>query len=245
MPDLPFFWASQIDTELGYWDTPWAIYYYRYELESLPAMIDNIHEEIILADLWTKLRNGGHTWPPYALNARGGTSEPEPHMFIDFKVFNEQTERLPPILLLESVRDHYGGRNKAAAQILNQDRTTELASLDHWFSQAAKTDSISNGVLNIIQYAPAIIHDVYIRFRYEILQLRHLDKEREKGDVRIRKLAEEISDSLYQVRHSEVEHYFIWVVLLRAVKVMQCVKDGADTWAAQKIFSDDLLVYFT
>jgi hypothetical protein len=50
-------------------------------------------------------------------------------MLIDFTVFHGETEKLPPILLLETVRDRREGRNKAAAQVLNQGRTIELASL--------------------------------------------------------------------------------------------------------------------
>ena len=50
-------------------------------------------------------------------------------MLIDFTVFHGETEKLPPILLLESVRDRHEGRNKAAAQVFNQGRTIELASL--------------------------------------------------------------------------------------------------------------------
>jgi hypothetical protein len=50
-------------------------------------------------------------------------------MLIDFTVFHGETEKLPLILLLESVRDRHEGRNKAAAQVFNQGRTIELASL--------------------------------------------------------------------------------------------------------------------
>jgi len=78
--------------------------------------VQNIRGEIVLTDLWTKLQNGGHAWLPYALNGRGGVLDSEPHMLIDFTVFHGETEKLQPILLLESVRDRREGRNTAAAQ---------------------------------------------------------------------------------------------------------------------------------
>jgi hypothetical protein len=91
--------------------------------------VKNIRGEIVLTNLSTKLRNGGHAWLPYALNGRGGVLDSEPHMLIDFTVFHGETEMFTPILLLESVRDRREGRNKAAAQVFDQGRTIELAFL--------------------------------------------------------------------------------------------------------------------
>jgi hypothetical protein len=270
---LTFFWASQIDVENGYWATPWKNYFREHLLEGLSTMVDvgfagirqsitlkdpersfagdmsheiryvTVRDEIILGDLSNHLRRGGHTWPPYAVNARGGILKPEPHQRIKFVTFDEATESLPPLLLLRSVLEVHESKDRVASQALALDRTIELASLDHWLSWAAKTRSIQDGELNLQQHTPTIIEDIWRRFATDFMDIRH--SRRDTGDEGIIDLAESISKSLLEVKHSPAEHYFIWVAFLRTVKVLQCISEGTDTFDVQNDLEEDLLVYLT
>ncbi len=274
---LSFFWASQIDIQYGFWATPWQQYYLEFCLEALQTMTEvvfaglahtvsfteskisvsermsheilfcKVREEVILADLMIRPRGGGHTWPLYAINARGGTLDPEPHLLIEFSSFVQKSERLLPVLLLQSVRDPQSGMHDRSLrpEIIGRDCTIELASIDHWLSRAAQTRSISQGRLNLLVSTPRIIEDIWNHFTYHFMWLRHSEHEREGGNHHIRDLAILISDWLFGTPHSDVEHYFIWIALLRTIKVVQCIKGGPDTKDACDFFEDDVLVYFT
>jgi hypothetical protein len=268
---MTFYWASQLDVEHGYWATPWPDLYYDGCRESLATMIEvafaglrrcielqdphlssstqlnhefrhtKLRDEIVLADLWNKLRKGGHTWPPYAINARGGTLDPHPHQIIKFAVFEHEDDFLPPIFMLRPIREACETEREGFAHTISQDETIEIAYLDYWLSWAAKTASIASGSLNVLKYAPAIVEDMYNLFMMHGRDIRY--SQREEGDEKIRSVAFSISRSLSEVQHTLAEEYFIWVAFLRTVKVVRRIVQGTDTDHVQKILQEDTLVY--
>lgn len=152
-PQLTFYWASQIDIQLGCWATPWQGGMFSGCIDALDMMVDmglaglsetarltqpkvnwpavDSHEiiyaefphAVILRDLWVYLREGQHTWPPYAINARGGVRGLATHLLVQHSAFRDD-ERLPQLTFLNSV--HKAGMSTAetstAPQVLERDR---------------------------------------------------------------------------------------------------------------------------
>ncbi|QYT02235.1 hypothetical protein H0G86_009241 [Trichoderma simmonsii] len=273
-PQLTFYWASQIDIELGCWATPWRGGIFVGCIDALGMMVDIglaglsqaarlaqskadqtavdsdeiVYAEfpgpIILGDLWLHLREGEHTWPPYAINARGGVRGLATHSLVQHSAFRDD-ERLPQLTLLSSV--HKAGMSTAetstASQVLERDRILELASIDFWLSHAAATNSISKGKSNLILNTPAIVEEIWLEFYDEIMQTREELWNPGGGDMHVRNLANSILDFLCDFLGSPAEIYFVWVAFLRAVKVMECVANGPSTYRAFHIFRNDILVY--
>ncbi|KAK4443618.1 hypothetical protein QBC34DRAFT_416673 [Podospora aff. communis PSN243] len=290
-PVLSFFWASQLDIQLGYWATPWSYGMYSSCCRALPMMADmaleglkrtarkaqskktaksktqpgkeapppaaaeikeiihvDFHSSVVLDDLWVRLRNGDHTWPPYAINARGGgladmvpvSSAP----LITFSAFADEGEKLPPLTLLRSVHD---ARLTASAagkpKTLLRDRILELACIDLWLAHAAVTESIDEGERNLVSNAAAVVEEIWLEFGYAIMDTRDEQWSRDGGDWAVRRLAKRICEHLSEELSSPAEVYFAWVAFLRAVKVLECINDGPDRWRALSSFEDDLLVY--
>ncbi|KAL7786856.1 hypothetical protein V8C43DRAFT_289633, partial [Trichoderma afarasin] len=268
-PQLTFYWASQIDIELGCWATPW-----QRGMDALDMMVDiglaglsqtarlaqpkanrpavdsneiiyaEFPDPVILGDLWIHLREGEHTWPPYAINARGGVRGLATHSLVQHSAFRDD-ERLPQLTLLSSV--HKSGMSTAGtstvSQNLERDRILELASIDFWLSHAAATNSISKGKSNLVINTPAIVEEIWLKFSQEIMDTRKELWNPGGGDMPVRKLANHISDFLSDFLGSPAEIYFVWVAFLRAVKVMECVANGPQTFPALHIFENDILVY--
>ncbi|KAK3295116.1 uncharacterized protein B0H64DRAFT_138505 [Chaetomium fimeti] len=296
-PVLPFFWASQIDIELGYWATPWARGLYTSCLNALPMMVDvaliglsytlasaNItsattttttnntttttpkakakqprstilKNEVIytsfpdqgvfrLDDLWQRLRAGEHTWPPYAINARGGVTGLEPTTLTKFAAFGENAP-LPPLALLQSVHDaaHSPDKGGVSKPLLARDRLVELASLDLWLSCAADTPALAEGEGNLVSNAPAVVEELWLDLGSDIMRTREERWSRDGGDYAVRQLAKRMTAWIERVVRSPAERYFVWVAFLRAVKVMECVQDGPSTYEALGMFKNDILVY--
>ncbi|KAK4085170.1 uncharacterized protein Triagg1_160 [Trichoderma aggressivum f. europaeum] len=275
-PKLTFYWASQIDIELGCWATPWGGGWYNFGIDVLGMLVDiglaglsqtvrlaqpkanrsavdsNSNEIIyaefpgplILEDLWLHLREGQHTWPPYAINARGGVRGLATHSLVRHSAFKED-ERLPQLTLLNSVHKARMStvETSTASQVLERHRILELASIDFWLSCAATTDSISKGKSNLIIITPAIVEETWVRFFDEIMDTRKELWNLGSGDMHARRLANSISDFLSDFLGSPAELYFVWVAFLRAVKVMECVANGPCTEPALDIFANDVLVY--
>lgn len=270
-PLLTFYWASQIDIELGCWATPWERGLFSSCIDALGMMVDiglaglsqtarwaqpkakrpavNSNEilyaefpgSMILEDLWLHLREGQHTWPPYAINARGGVRGLATHLLVQHPAFRDD-ERLPQLTLLNSVHMSTA-RTSMVSQNLERDRILELASIDFWLSQAAATNSISEGKSNLIINTPAIVEEIWLDFCDEIMQTREERWNPSGGDMHVRKLAKSISDFLCDFLGSPAENYFVWVAFLRAVKVMECVANGPRTFPALDMFENDILVY--
>ncbi|KAK0620582.1 hypothetical protein B0T14DRAFT_234406 [Immersiella caudata] len=294
-PVLSFFWASQLDVELGYWATPWSEGMYSSCCSALPMMVDmaleglkrtarkanvkktadsknkhqppgknstndasaeskpeeivyaDFHSSVVLDDLWVCLRNGDHTWPPYAINARGGglvdmvpaSSTP----LINFSAFRDEEEKLPPLTLLRSVHDARLAGSKSKPKTLLRDRILELASIDLWLAHASVTESIDEGETNLVSNAAAMAEEIWLEFGYAIMDTRDESWSRDGGDWAVRALAKRICEHLSRELSSPAEVYFAWVAFLRAVKVLQCIDDGPDTSTALRSFEDDLLVY--
>ncbi|KAF3076385.1 hypothetical protein CFAM422_001472 [Trichoderma lentiforme] len=187
-PLLTFYWASQIDIELGCWATPWEKGLYSSCIDALGMMVDiglaglsetarlaqpKVNRDsneilyaefpgpVILEDLWLHLREGQHTWPPYATNARGGVRGLATHSLIQHSAFRDD-ERLPQLTLLNSVHKARmsTAKTSTASQNLERDRILELASIDFWLSHAAATNSISEGKSNLIINTPAIVEEI-------------------------------------------------------------------------------------
>lgn len=302
-PVLPFFWASQIDIELGYWATPWERGLYTSCLDSLPMMVDValhglsytllptpttttnhttttttpapkpkkqhpprstlLQNKVIyttfpdqglfrLDDLWQRLRAGEHTWPPYAINARGGITDLEPTTLVPFPAFGEgegegEGAHLPPLALLQSVRDAAGSKANgfpSSRQTLARDRLLELASLDLWLARAARTHAVAEGEGNLVSNAPAIVEEMWLDFGHEIMRTREERWSRDGGDWAVRQLAKRMTAWLARtLGGSRGEQFFVWVAFMRAVKVMECVQDGPSTYEALGLFRNDILVY--
>ncbi|KAM6485990.1 hypothetical protein HDV62DRAFT_265017 [Trichoderma sp. SZMC 28011] len=273
-PMLTFYWASQIDIELGCWATPWERGLYTSCIDALGMMVDvgfaglshsarsaqpkanrpavdsndilyaEFPGSMILEDLWLHLREGKHTWPPYAENARGGVRGLATHSLVQHSAFRDD-ERLPQLTLLSSVHKARmsTAETNTASQVLERDRILELASIDFWLSHAAATNSISEGKSNLIINTPAIVEEIWLEFCDEIMQTREERWNPSGGDMHLRKLAESISDFLCGFLASPAENYFVWVAFLRAVKVMECVSNGPRTFPALDMFENDILVY--
>ncbi|KAK4070591.1 hypothetical protein Trihar35433_5058 [Trichoderma harzianum] len=274
-PQLTFYWASQIDIELGCWATPWERGIYNSCINALGMMVDTglaglsetarlaqpkanqtavdskeiLYAEfpgpIILEDLWLHLREGEHTWPPYAINARGGVRGLATHSLVQHPVFRDD-ERLPQLTLLNSVRKARmmsTAETSTASQVLERDRVLELASIDFWLSHAAATNSISKGKSDLIINTPAIVEEIWLEFCDEIMRIQEKGWNPSGGDMHVRKLANSISDFISDFLGSPAEIYFVWVAFLRAVKVMECVANGPRTYPALDIFKNDILVY--
>lgn len=285
-PVLSFFWASQIDVELGCWATPWAAGLFSECKKSLGMMVDlalaglshalretgdgdgagrappplagkvayvefpdgGVHG---LDDLWRRLRAGEHTWPPHAINARGGVADPgPPGVLADFSAFG-QGVKLPPLALLASVRD---ARRTTAGehgrQNLARDRILELASIDLWLSRAvaaaeaaAATGYISN---LLVDKAPALVEELWLCFGNAIMETRRKRWSRDGGDWSVRELAEKMDKELASARMASLrasERCIVWIAFMRAVKVMECIREGSNTVEALGTFKNESLVY--
>ncbi|KAL9025842.1 MAG: hypothetical protein Q9196_005401 [Gyalolechia fulgens] len=277
-PRLTFFWACQIDVELGPWASPWAESTYRETQEALEMMIEvemaglvittkqarmqnqvkkyelavesgieyvQFPDDPTLKELWSNLRDGSHTWPPYALNARGGSIDPTPHKLVQLSVFPEG-EVVPPLLLLRSVQEALAQETRSADPSLMRDRNLELASIDYWLSHAATCPSIGASRSNLLLTIAGIVEEIWTTYGRDIMDIREHQWNREGGDSEIQSLARRMSAFLEShFPESPAEQFFIWVALLRATKVMQCIRDGPCTVGAQKLFDDDILVYLT
>ncbi|PNP51334.1 hypothetical protein THARTR1_07984 [Trichoderma harzianum] len=273
-PLLTFYWASQIDIELGCWATPWKRALYTPCIDALGMMVDigfaglshtvrlarpkanrpavgsneilyaEFPGAMILGDLWLHLREGEHTWPLYATNARGGVRGLATHSLVQHSAFRND-ERLPQLILLNSVQKARMSTadTNPASQDPERDRILELASIDFWLSHAAATSSISESRSNLIINTPAIVEEIWLEFCYEIMQTREERWNPSGRDMHVRKLAKSISDFLCSFLGSPAENYFVWVAFLRAVKVMECVANGPRTFSALGIFENDMLVY--
>ena len=279
-PRLTFFWACQIDIELGPWASPWARGMYKQAQEALEMMIEvetaglgftakwaqaqnhegevapagepgieyvRFSDDPTLKELWARLRDGIHTWPPYAINARGGTVDTIPHRLIQLPVFPEG-ELVPPLLLLRSVQEAVTQETRSPDPLLVRDGNLELASIDHWLSHAATCPSIAhNNRSNLLVTAPGIVEELWARFGDDIMRIREYKWSRDGGDYEIQTLAEIMSSTLKRLLpDSPAQQFFVWVALLRATKVMQCIRDGPFTgYMPPALFDDDVFVHLT
>jgi hypothetical protein len=272
-PVLTLFWACQIDVEIGPWATPWAYGMFQQCLDALDMIGEialtglmnmvkqaikpiettvQVNKEIrfvtfsnsvTFKELWASLRNSNHTWPPYALNARGGVTEPEPHETVKFTAFPDD-EELPPLLLSQSVRDSLTDEAKKSDKTFTRDRTIELASLDYWLANAAKTESIERSKKNLLQNVPAIIEELWVHFGHPLMDAVEQKWHPDGSDQYVQELADLMSRYLKSACALDpAEQHFVWVAFLRAIKVMQCIKDGPETDLVRSHFEDDILVY--
>ena len=265
-PNLTFFWASQIDVEIGSFASPWKPGMYRNVSEALGIMVDiattalsdledgrepadpNSKEiryvkfpgDILLNDLWSHLRDGGHTWPAYAMNGRGGITEPSPHEQIPFVTFPNET--LPPLLLVETVAAAKYSTSGLPTDHLIRERTVEIASLDYWLSNAAATSLTLNAEVNL-DNIPSILEEIWTAFWDEISDVVREKWSSEGNFQDVQRLAISMSRYIDGLFPSKAVQYFLWVAFLRATKVWQCVTVGADTSDALDLFNDDLLIY--
>ncbi|KAI0874973.1 hypothetical protein GGS24DRAFT_489656 [Hypoxylon argillaceum] len=315
-PVLSFFWASQIDVELGPWASPWSgglfeqcsralEYMVNIGLAGLAYTADNairkqkqntpatngtnpavpvadsspveaneiryvdFQDTVVLKDLWVHLREGKHTWPPYAVNARGGfmtTSLSQSSEAITFAAFGKH-EPLPPVILLDSVRRSHlklpsgkrggsetksGGSpasssSSSSAANLARDRLVELAALDCWLWRASEARGVAEGGSGaaVVVNAPAIVEEVWLEFGQRIMTDWEEQGVRphDRGDAGVRSLARAISRWLAGFLVSPAEQYFVWVAFLRAAKAMVCVDGGPRTGQVLDIFKADSLVF--
>ncbi|KAL8940507.1 MAG: hypothetical protein Q9216_002794 [Gyalolechia sp. 2 TL-2023] len=202
-------------------------------------------DDVTLKELWSRLRDGSHTWSPYALNARGGLIDPTPHRLMQLSVFPEG-QVVPPLLLLRSVQEALTQETACADSRLMRDRNLELASIDYWLSHAATCPSIAASSSNLLLTIPGIVGEVWGTYGSDIMHIRGHKWTRDGGDSEIQSLARRLSASLESIfPKSPAEQFFISVALLRATKVMQCIRYGTSTLWVQNIFDDDILVYLT
>ncbi|GAP93098.1 hypothetical protein SAMD00023353_10400240 [Rosellinia necatrix] len=317
-PVLSFFWASQIDVELGSWANPWsgglfeecsrALEYMvsiglagltytanqavpkqkqgmsatnstnpavpaspdRPRVEAKEIRYVDFQDAAVLKDLWVHLREGKHTWPPYAVNSRRGfmtTSLSQSPEAIRFAAFGDH-ELLPPIVLLDSVRRSHlklpsgtrgGGAtssvgsptpvsaSSSTAANLARDRLVELASMDCWLWRASEARGVAEGASGaaVVVNAAAIVEEVWLEFGQRIMA--EWDEQgvqpHDRGDAGVRSLARAISKWLAGFLVSPAERYFVWVAFLRATKAMVCVDGGPKTGQVLDIFKADNLVF--
>ena len=294
-PKLTFFWASQIDIELGSWATPWKNGLFWDCTQALDMMIEicmtgialcnrkavlkrsnelvlNVRADTsevelrsagihfvsltgdpTLQELWSYLRDGKHTWPPFAMNGHDGMLEPAPHQFIKFPAFPEENT-LPPLLLLRSVHNDLNGLNphttsqtRAVDRHLHlaRDRLLELSAIDHWLAHAGSTAAVVSSRVNLLISTPGIVEEVWTKFHGGIMDVQREDKwSREGGGFEeMQRLATKIDDWLGFELTTPAERFYVWVALLRAVKVLTCVGEGPATGNVSDLFDDDVLVY--
>lgn len=213
------------------------------EVRDQEIVFQKFPDNVLLGDLWSKLRNGDHTWPPYAISSRGGVTGVDFHNKIKFAAF-ARGEILPPLTLLSSVRNATFDNDSTGSksQSLTRDRTLELASIDFWLSQAAQAPSLRGGRVNIESNAPAVVEEIWLEFHEDIMDLVESKWDLNGGDRMIQRLTEDIS--LYLQRFLKPpQEYFAWVAFLRAAKVLQCFCQGPDTAGLAGILQEDKLVY--
>ncbi|CAH0051583.1 unnamed protein product [Clonostachys solani] len=282
-PILSFFWAAQLDVELGPWATPWARGLYTDCREALSMLTEialaglrhtalkargkrsdvslvdkeiryvSLSDSVLLKDLWVHLRQGRHTWPPYATNARTGFATTELEHgnaeITDFGAFGNKLS-LPPLWLLESVRSealHDKGHVGAAAASVPRDRLLELASIDYWLWQASEKvpalfESSTDGA-NVLTNAPAMVEEVWLVFGDDIMHRWRKQYDRGQGDAHVTTMARDIGKHFGKLLHTPAERYFAWVALLRAAKTMECIKGGPETYDITDMLQSDQLVY--
>ncbi|KAI0465550.1 hypothetical protein F4859DRAFT_377378 [Xylaria cf. heliscus] len=313
-PVLSFFWASQIDVELGPWASPWSSGLFVECGRALEHMVNiglaglaytahkavskrkqdgpstnstnsvvttaiepppveageiryvDFQDAVVLKDIWVHLREGKHTWPPYAVNARRGfmtTSLSQSSETIKFAAFRDH-ELLPPLVLLESVRRSHlklpsakkGGSATSSggsptsmpvssgAAGLARDRLVELASIDCWLWRASEARSVAEGVSGaaVTVNAAAIVEEIWLVFGQRIMD-EWEEQMHERGDARVQSLARTMSRWLAGILESPAERYFVWVAFLRATKAMVCVDNGPKTGSVLDIFKADSLVF--
>ncbi|KAK0383139.1 hypothetical protein NLU13_9052 [Sarocladium strictum] len=292
-PVLSFFWASQIDVELGPWATPWSHGLHAAARSALPMLVqvalaglsltlgqtkqassgrgDGMspplggqqvvygqlpdHGVLGLDDLWTRLRGGGRTWPPYAINARGGVTDVDTTLLVPFPLFGEDVH-LPPLTLSQALREEaslsaamsYSSRKRMrkGSGDLSRARTLEVASIDLWLSRAAMTRAIREGGvggMNMTSIAPALVEELWLDFANRIVRTYHDRWSRDGGDSAVRQLAVDMTEEMALTVSTPCERCFVWVAFLRAVKVMQCIDEGPRTQGALGIFREDIPVY--
>ncbi|KAI4182009.1 MAG: hypothetical protein L6R41_006267 [Letrouitia leprolyta] len=186
-------------------------------------------EDVMLKELWSSLRDGRHTWPPYVRNARGCFTDPTPHRFMQLSMFPEG-EVVPPLLLLRSVKEALTEEARPAYPSLMRDRTLELASIDYWLSHAATCPSIGTSRSYLLITVPGIVEEIWDTYGDDISHIREYIWNCDGGDSEIQSLARRMSAFLEGLfPESPAEQFFVWVALLRATKVMQCIRDGPGT----------------
>lgn len=129
--------------------------------------------------------------------------------------------------------------------MLVRDQTLELASIDYWLSHAAACLSIAGNKWNLLATVPGIVEELWTLYNNEFTKIREHNWSRDAGDHEIQTLARRISNRLQRLFYSPAVEFFVWVALLRATKVLLCVRDGPYTYNEHELFEDDILIYLT
>lgn len=176
------------------------------------------------------------------MNGKGGILEPDSHRVIEFAAFPTD-ELLPPLSLLRSIKNFQHEHDKSPPLSLSRSRTIELASLDWWLSHAGATHSILTSKDNLLVNTPAIVEEMFQRFQDEFFDAVQAQWSPDGGQPQVNRLANMIHDWLHTTFEEPADRYFLLVAFLRAIKVMQCIKQGSDTRTAYALFKEDVLVY--
>ncbi|KAL9627804.1 MAG: hypothetical protein Q9164_007485 [Protoblastenia rupestris] len=244
-----------MDVIPGYWATPWKEHVQKYFHHGAKTVILEALKGFTEKDVSLCYRGPGEgafergkarlktdlsTFPPYAINARGGTVVGGYYTRTKFKDF---ATRIPPIeLLVDYSHQIFTHKLETGDPEAVTSHTAEIMGLDSWLSMAGRLPEIAQGPRDLIHKTPALVDDFIENFESEFASV-ELQAD-EGGHQHIESIATEMVETFEDKRLTRAEQLFLLVALLRTIKFAACVAAGPDTRLIRDILRFDLQVYF-
>ena len=244
-PSISWYWMSQMNIFEGPWATPWKLCanekICRYAFKAIRDEILALERMTLYFDLHDAATELMHvfrlgmpfqTYPPYATyGASQGTREKtalvQDMHWIHFPAFGCKLPKI--ILFFEGLTFNLIGPASGDTRIY----TMELMRFDHWLWRASETRAIGGGGAKVLSTAPAIIEYVMRLFAGDF-----------EGNyitsVRTRESGQAIWATMKGIGLSDAESIFMFVAILRTLRVAICISTGLDTSQTLEILDKDI-----
>jgi hypothetical protein len=175
-----------------------------------------------------------HSYPAYALNARGGVIAAG--RYVGCRITSFPSRVVPVLELAHSYDWQVNDRPRDRREVEKQN--VELMRIDSWLSYVGRLEEISEGPHRLLRQTPALVHLLMKEFD---IDFQNIDLSAKEGGLQdIQGLAANVMDFLTDEELTEAEQLYVLVALLRSVKVAQCVLAGSDTTNLDGILRKDV-----
>ena len=236
---IDWYWMSQMNILEGPWATPWktqihaevcryAFKVVRNALLHVDPVASSCTSRVTAAKLKGNYQMGFpfQTFPPYAYGAIHGMSDigAMPASETQWIYVVAYGKRLPPLYILY---DDVSVESDAPSYFL------ELMGFDQWLWRAGESEAIAKGQGQLLRHTPAFCDHVLSLFS------RDFERNYVTGEDTIQ-CGKTIREILRQWSLSDAERVFLYVALIRTLRVAICIGTGLDTSQALEILEKDI-----
>lgn len=239
IPGIDWYWMSQMNILEGPWATPWKTQIHaevcRYAFKVIRNVLLHVDPvasactpRVTAAKLKAFYQPGVpfQTFPPYAYGAIHGMRDTgaKPANETQWIFVLAYGRKLPPLYILY---DDVSVHSDAPCYFL------ELMGFDQWLWRAGESEAIARGQGQLLRHTPAFCDHVLSIFS------RDFERNYTTGEDTIQ-CGKTIRRILEQWSLSDAERVFLYVALIRTLRVAICVGTGLDTSEALEILEKDI-----